>query len=262
MKKNPHDFAIELRNHLKLRDSMVDLEPSVALDLSNLDKVEDEIHRYSLHLDKVKNQVDQYKKDYQIYNFRYGLGESHSDFPQTKKLRSDTWELLAKAEKERDDTYSRMRELRGQRDELSREVGHLKRKIKATSDFFKSLEDRTTLYSIVTLELNSDEFTFQLLTEDQRRKAWNVEIDSYAVESPIGQACLNKRAGEEISYGAPNGLTLKGRILDFSPPTLDQMEKLISSLESKHTVHSKDEVNPFYLQDMYGTNNSRRRKGG
>ena len=262
MKKNPHDFAIELRDHLKIRDSMVDLEPSVALNLSNLNQIEDEIHSSSIHIDRVKTQIEQYKKDYQIFNFRYGLGESHSDFPETKKLRSDTWELLANAEKERDDIYSQIRELRGQRDELSREVGHLRRKIKATSDFFKSLEDRTTLFSIVTLELNSDKFTFQLLTEDQRSKAWNVEIDSYAVESPIGRACLNKRTGEEISYVAPNGSTLNGSILEFSLPTLDQMEKLIGSLESKHTFHSNDEVNPFYLQDMYGTNNSRRRKGG
>ena len=262
MKKNPHDFALELRDHLKLRDSMVDLEPSVALDLSNLNQIEDEIHSSSIHIDRVKTQIEQYKKDYQIYNFRYGLGESHSDFLETKKLRSDTWESLANAEKERDDTYSRIRELRGQRDELFREVGHLKRKIKATSDFFKSLEDRTTLFSIVTIELKSDKFTFQLLTEDQRRKAWDIEIDSYAVESPIGQACLNKRTGEEISYVAPNGLTLNGRILEFSLPTLHQMEKLIGSLESKHAFHSNDEVNPFYLHDMYGSNNSRRRKGG
>lgn len=262
MKKNPHDFALELRDHLKLRDSMVDLEPSVALDLSNLNQIEDEIHSNSIHIDRVKTQIEQYKKDYQTYNFRYGLGESHSDFLETKKLRSDTWDLLANAEKERDYTYSRIRELRGQRDELSREVGHLKRKIKATSDFFKSLEDRTILFSIVTLELKFEKVTFQLLTEEQREKGWNVEIDTCAVESPIGQACLNKKAGEEISYIAPNGLTLNGRILEFSLPTLQQMEKLIASLESKHTFHSNDEVNPFYLQDMYGTNNSRRRKGG
>jgi len=262
MMKSPYDFAIELKNNLQIRESMNDLEPSSATDLSNLDKIEEEIFTKSNRLDQVKTQVELFRKDYQIYNFRYGLGESHSDLLETKKLRSDSWENLANAEEERDDLYKRISELRTRRDELSHQVGHIKRQRKAVTDFFRIVEYRTTLYAIVTLEIKFETITFQLLTEDQRTKAWGLGLDTYAVESPIGQACINKMAGEEISYTAPNGLNLQGRIVEFSLPSLQQMESLISTLDAKHQYHSKEEVNPFHLHDMYGTNNSRIRKGG
>ena len=48
----------------------------------------------------------------------------------------------------------------------------------------------------------------------------NVERGRLSLASPLGQALLGRRPGEEISYEVPRG-TLRVRLLEVEPPARD-----------------------------------------
>lgn len=52
-----------------------------------------------------------------------------------------------------------------------------------------------------------------------REGAKDIDIEVYSESSPLGQAIVNKSAGETTSYEAPNGNTVNVEILEVKPFT-------------------------------------------
>ena len=256
---DPYEFASILDHHQRIREMITNLAPQIASDLDKLNDIELKIHSFLQRLDELKIQIAQYRKDYQIYNFRYGLGNSYSDFEVTKKKRSDCWELLATAEQDWENINKQVSKLRMRREEMAQEVGHFRRERKETSDFFKFYESRVAIFSIVTLDLMGDPFKFMLVTEAQRRNMGFTEINVLSSESPIGRSCLGKHVNDSLSYVAPNGRTINGTVIKCELPTAEQM---VIAFKAQPNNRNNERVNPFYLFDRFGTNNSRNRKGG
>jgi transcription elongation GreA/GreB family factor len=256
---DPYEFARILNHHLRIREKMTNLAPQITTDLDNLNEIELKIHSFLQRLEGLKTQIVQYKKDYQIYNFRYGLGNSHSDFEVTKQKRSDFWELLATAEEDWENINKQLSKLRIRREEMAQQVGHFRRERKETSDFFQYYESRVAIFSIVTLDLMGDSFKFMLVTEAQRRNMEFIDLNIISSESPIGRSCLGKHVNDSLSYMAPNGRTINGTVLKCELPTDQQM---VSAFKAQPNNRIHERVNPFYLFDRFGTNTSRYRKGG
>lgn len=255
---NPREFALELEKHLKTRQQMNTLEPKLQKGLDSLTQLENDIFKSSQLCDTLQKQIADLEKDYEKYNFRYGLGDSHSDFEATKKLRSDTWENIYKAKEARDGQYRKISELRIGRDRLTEEVGHFRRKFKTTTDFFHTHASKVSLYSIVTIHLMGDEMTFILLTDFQRELVSLGNLDIYSIDSPLGKACLGKRIEELISYEAPGGRMVNGVVVRCDLPTVEQMEKIISKLDRAIVTGPSARVD----LDSWSSNNTRYRKGG
>lgn len=118
------------------------------------------------------------------------------------------------------------------------------------------------MYSIVKVELRDGLHTFILLSKDLNKRPYVSDIECINTGTPIGDACLGKKSGDEFTYHAPNGLLMTGKMLECSLPTVSQLEQVISSQERPDQLESSEKVNPFHLHDTYGTNTSRHRKGG
>lgn len=66
----------------------------------------------------------------------------------------------------------------------------------------------------VTIRLGGDdEITFLLGSREES----NTPIDVYSPKSPLGQAIMGKKVGEEASYQLPNGNSMTVEILDAVP---------------------------------------------
>jgi transcription elongation GreA/GreB family factor len=255
---DPREFARTMAHHLNSQNEIDLLSPKLFEDIARFEKIEEQIFRNSKKCDDLKAEIVKLEKDYQLYNFRYGLGDAQTDFEKTKQLRKETWSELFETAENRDNLYKEIAELRGQRDEISRNVGEIKRKIKLTSDFFNYYKLNVSLFSIVSVEIKGSSDEFLLLTEYQRDRAWLKDLSIYSAESPIGKACLGKRVGESFSYLAPNGAQINGQIVRCELPTLEQMEQIVTQL-NRATV-----ITPSPKVDLNGwtSNNTRYRKGG
>lgn len=261
--KDPQEFAIKLEHHLKIRKSMSNLEHHIAADLSALNEVEVEIDIISKRIDELKNEIAQHKKDYEVYNFKYGLGDSYPDYEVNKRLRGYSWVLLGEAEATRDNLYIEIRTLGSSRDEISKKVGQLRIQFRETSRFFKFYDSHISIFSIVTLDLTGDLLKFILVTEDQRQNSFaSFETDVISSDSPIGKSCIGKRLGDSISYTTPNDRTIFGTVVKCELPTVEQLANMFRPLNSKPIHDSHKKKDPFYLHDHFGSNNSRHRKGG
>ena len=255
-------FAFELLDHLQIRMTEAVMSPEITSDLDILTKLEDEIHRQNLLFEEAKNQIEVHKKQYQIFNFRYGLGKSYSDFEITKKQRSESWESIAKAEINRDDLYATLRDLRVKRDQISIRVGHFRKQFNETAKFFNRYESQISLFSITMIKIENESLKFILASEVFRQNVFSLNLDIISIESPLGQSCLGKQIGDLISYRTPNGRMVTGEIINFESPLIEQIEKMIVEAESRPSINKGERLNPFYLQNNFGTNNSRYRKGG
>ncbi|NHC32065.1 transcription elongation factor GreA [Dermacoccus nishinomiyaensis] len=67
---------------------------------------------------------------------------------------------------------------------------------------------------VVTVEMFGDTETFLL---GSREIAGDADIDVYSEQSPLGEAIMGKKVGEETSYDAPNGKTIDVKIVDAKP---------------------------------------------
>ena len=256
------DYAYKLRDHLYTMQILDKIEPKLKSDLDSLSAIEERIFNLNQQLNDLKWLGISLDKEYQIYNFRYGLGESHSDFEHSKSMRNETWEKIYKVGEDREKLTSELSSQRNLRDQLSSEVGHVQKKFTSTRNFFNQNTNLVSLYSIVTVNLSGDQMNFALVTESQRDRVSMDSLDIYSINSPLGSACLGKRSGEKFSYVAPNGRTFDGNVVNCDFPTAEQMDNLITILEPRPLSQRPAQTNQFALFDRYGSNNSRNRKGG
>ena len=256
------DYAYKLRDHLYTLEILDDIEPKLKSDLDSLSAIEDRIFHLNQQLDELKRLGVILDKEYQLYNFRYGLGESQSDFEYSKSMRKDTWAKIYKVGEDREKLMNELRSQRNLRDKLSSEVGQVQKKFTSTRNFFNLKTNFVALYSIVTVNLSGDRMVFALLTESQRDRVTIDTLDIYSINSPLGRACLGKRSGEKFSFIAPSGRTLEGNVISCDFPTAVQMDNLIKIMEARPLSQRPAQTNQFALFDRYGSNNSRHRKGG
>jgi len=256
------DLAYVLRDHLYIVNILEDIESRLKSDKDSLSAIDTEIQNLNQKLDDLRQLANNLDREYQIYKFRHGLGELHSDFENTKLMRKETWAKMYQVEEDRQKLLSQLLMHAEVRDDLSNEINRLEKKFLSTHDFLKRKKNVVSLYSIVTLSLSGDHFSFVLVTEFQRSRISFGNLEVLSVDSPLGNACLGKRKGEAFSYVAPNGRTIGGDIMECEFPTAEQMDNLIAIVESRPVEQRPTQRNPFELVDRHGSNNSRYRKGG
>jgi transcription elongation factor GreA len=69
---------------------------------------------------------------------------------------------------------------------------------------------------VITVDLAGDEETFLL---GSREVAGDTDLDVYSEKSPLGSAILGRKAGDKVSYTAPNGREVPVTILTAKPFT-------------------------------------------
>ncbi len=68
--------------------------------------------------------------------------------------------------------------------------------------------------SVVTAEVAGKQLRFLV---GSREIAGQADLNVFSAASPLGEAVLGRRAGEETSYAAPNGSTIAVKILSVEP---------------------------------------------
>ncbi len=69
--------------------------------------------------------------------------------------------------------------------------------------------------TLVTAKIAGDDTTF--LLGNREIAADNEDLDVYPESSPIGQAIIGRKAGEKLSYTAPNGREIAVEIVTVTP---------------------------------------------
>jgi len=67
---------------------------------------------------------------------------------------------------------------------------------------------------VVTVDMFGDEVTFLL---GSREIADGSDLEVYSERSPLGEAIMGKKAGDKVSYAAPNGKTIEVTITNAKP---------------------------------------------
>jgi len=256
------DYAYQLRDHLYTVNFMDETESKLKIDLESLSNIDKEIHDLNQKLDELRQLATRLDKEYQFYNFRYNLGHSDSDFEYAKSMRKEAWAKIYQAGEDRERLLREMQLQYKLKNEISSEAIQLQKRFNATRNFINQKKHIVSLYSIVTVNLSGDQFTFVLVTESQRNRVSLGDLHVYSIESPLGSACLGKRSNEKFSYVAPSGRTLDGDVINCDFPTAEQIDNLITIMEARPLSQQPARNNPFELFDRHGSNNSRNRKGG
>jgi len=249
-----------LETYLKMKSDLELITPKQKRMLDNLEFIENEIFTMSKKCDNLQIQLSDLQKEYDLYNFRTGLGTSDSDQLLNKRLRNETWEKIYETKMERDKKFEKIQDLRSERDQVSQILRNVYKKYHDTRIFREKYEKAVNLYSIVSVDFMGKDSTFILVTEYQRSHVSVDKLDIYSIESPLGVACLEKKLGQSISCHIPNGNTIEGTITNCALPSLEQMGELISTLN--RALISQTNLGTRVDLNSWTSNNSRYRKGG
>lgn len=254
--------AKELQIHLEVLDARNKLDNTLQMELFELEKIQNEIAHLSKKYDELQVKITQAKKDFDVYNLSYSLREASTDLNTIKKLRMDTWEELYECGKEKDQVKSEIQEISSRKALISQEVVTLECKLRSSQEFLRKFSQKIDVYSVVELNFKFETMKLMLVSEPQRAihipDTENVMLVS--VETPIGEACLDRKPGEVLTYQAPNGLQVHGQVTSCRPPSLELITSVVSYVEASKYARIPD---PLKL-DLTGwtSNNSRYRKGG
>ena len=131
-----------------------------------------------------------------------------------------------------------------------------------TREFINFYNSKVSFYSVVNVQFSNQDLKFILVSSEIQENLSVADLWCMKSETPLAKACLGKARGSEFNYVAPSGALENGKILSCSLPTIEQMEQLIASQKRPSDKGLSQQMKPFELQDLYGTNNSRLRKGG
>jgi transcription elongation factor GreA len=70
---------------------------------------------------------------------------------------------------------------------------------------------------VVQLDDETDPTTFLLAQRQLASVDLALEVDVYSPTSPLGEAIIGKYAGDEFHYIAPNGASIRGRVVSAEP---------------------------------------------
>ena len=71
--------------------------------------------------------------------------------------------------------------------------------------------------TVVTIQFDDDEDDTETFLLGSREIAATTELTVYSPESALGNAILGARAGESVTYTAPNGKDIKVTVVSFEP---------------------------------------------
>jgi hypothetical protein len=222
---------------------MYDLTPSEFLEKMN---------RYVTHYKKVQDAELIYQKMYRdLQNLDRLLNEKTE---QSNLTDIDINVEIDELKNEKHYIKSRINNFRPQADGRKR--------WEETREFINLYNSKVSFYSVVHVQLSNQDIHFMLVSSTIKENLNAEKLWCMKSETPLAKACLGKSRGSEFSYVAPSGVSEHGKILNCSLPTIEQMQQLIYSQTQPSDKGFSQQIKPFELHDLYGTNNSRLRKGG
>ena len=255
----PQEFLKKLNSYLDIPAKVETSGANSSLKNSSLETLklllDQTLSEYRANHSLITELVNSYntlKKKYSENNI------SSIPIEQKKVLR----EFLSRINNEKNDRSSLDTKILEIRKEIDEKEGKSYRFKKASESTLGQYKKQIQLFSLIKLELSDGVHTFILLSNDIKERLFLGDLDYLKTDTPLGSACLGKKPGDEITFIAPSGLNIQGKILECSLPSLEQMQLIVSALEFEPTEDLQEKVNPFHLQETYGTNTSRHRKGG
>ena len=128
---------------------------------------------------------------------------------------------------------------------------------------YKKYEEEITFYSVFAALEGGEEKLFTMVPKSV------ADLDTFknfillSDQSSLGRHCLGRVVGETFEYSDGDGSVRQFTVLGSRLMTKIEIEDLIQKWNRILVVKKEDpESNPFLLHDLYGTNNSRIRKGG
>jgi hypothetical protein len=265
---SPQEFLKTLNHHLSIARKVSTSEVTHQEMAKRLEIVEESLSRvlaeYKANHQLISELVENYNKSKntiepetpgtEFQNSSVQESENLAKINNAKEVRTALDQEILKLRNEKNSIRSSINNFRPQ--------GDAKQRWNSSELFFDLFKTKVALYSIVKLELSDGIHTFILLGKDLGARFFLSDFEYLKADTPIAQACFGRKPGDEIAYKAPSGLELKGRILECSLPSIQQMDQVISALNEPLANDASDKITPFHLHDLYGSNNSRLRKGG
>lgn len=253
----PHQFRKQMNFHLAVHSKVVnskEIYARMTVEIESLTEQEQKLlEKYSVNNKLISDLVAKYQEPLPRKN-ESDVSNALDEINGAKAIRAtmdqDVLRIRKKVNILRNDMYH------------FRPEAPSRGKWNESESYLNEFRHKVGLYSIVTLEMRHENVTFMLVSNSIDRNAHVRDLSLIQANAPIGKACLGRRVGSRITYQAPNGLELEANILNCGLPSVEQIDQLIQSIEGRRNFPEERNVNPFLLQDLYDSNNSRRRKGG
>jgi hypothetical protein len=128
---------------------------------------------------------------------------------------------------------------------------------------YKKHTEKISFYSIFCLKEGNDEEVFIIVSDSMAELSLFKNYNLLSDQSTLGRSCLSRSVGETFEYTDADSSVRKFMVLSSRLMTKTEIEDLIQK-RNRELVVSKEKkaTNPFHLHDLYGSNNSRLRKGG
>jgi len=128
---------------------------------------------------------------------------------------------------------------------------------------YKKHTEKISFYSVFTLKEGNNEKVFIIVSDSMAEMSFFKNHNLLSDQSTLGRSCLSRSVGETFEYKDGDSFEQKFTVLNSRLMTKTEIEDLIQK-RNRDLVVSKEkkETYPFHLQDTYGTNTSRHRKGG
>ena len=256
---SPQAFLKKMNSHLALHSE------AMTPNASSLFYVKD------LHIAKelLEQALERYRENHQLIkelvtNYNNIILESKasdsSNIPNDLKLlANELFIKITKAKEMRTTMDQEIMEIRKRIEEIRRPT---KRYMSESEKFIMHYKKQVSIFSVVKLEFSDGIQTFLLGPEEISERFLLNDVIYLKTNSDVGRACFGKKIGDEIAFKTQNGLDGKVKILDCSLPSVEQMEQLISASEFPPKSEAPEKTSPFHLHNLFGSNNSRYRKGG
>lgn len=255
----PQEFLAKMNHHLSIKTGSIKPEFRFIQDVTKLETIEDLLEsallRYKKEYLLIVDLVDEYNnKDTKSEQLNSPKSSNQADLIKAELLKK-----IISAKEKRDKLGEELLALRNRKEEIRRKSkGH-----KTESDrFFASFKNQVMLYSVVKVEFRYETSTFIILSKDIKERFSLEGLEHLKSDTPVARACLGKRVGDQIKYKVREEFDAEAKILECSLPSVEQIEMIISHLDSGMPHQIQEAPVTFLLHDLYGSNNSRLRKGG
>ena len=256
---SPQAFLKKMNSHLALHSEAMTPNASSLYYVKDLhivkELLEQALERYRENHQLIKELVTNYNNI--ILDLKNA--DSSNNPNDLKSLANVLFIKITEAKEIRTTMDQEIMEMRKRIEEIQRPA---KRHLSESEKFIAHYKKQVSIFSVVKLEFSYGVQTFLLLSENVSEGLFSVDFDYLKTDSDVGRACLGKKVGDEITYKVQNRSDSTVKILDCSLPSVELMEQLISAIESPQKSEAPEKISPFHLQNLFGTNNSRYRKGG
>lgn len=259
---DPRDFQHIIAAYQLAKEKFDQFSPEEIFNLENYLGIKNEIRKNEFTYQRNRSRKKAAPIEYELVKAEYWNRGAGYDVHNLKVLKNnlkqeiiDLEELLKEPDRELDGLYQAL----GIFAAANLDVDFYEDFIKK----YKKYVEEINFYSVFKLRELEEEKVFSIVSHSVSQTVSMKNFTLLSDESALGRSCLNRGVGEIFNYTDDDQSVRKFTVQSLRLMTKTEIEDLLQKRDRNLVVRNMDHGNnPFHLQDNYGANTSRYRKGG